>query len=78
MGPIMQLCSPQFTLIIHGSLPLNCQSYAQLHVMLLNSQEHKGNDATGELIGSLFNKLSTLLVVFVHSFGTEISIVHAG
>ena len=59
-------------------LLLNCLVYAQLHIVLLNSQEHQGNNTTREFIASLFNKLSALLARFVHSCGTGISIVHAG
>src|ERR1700730_11219148 len=51
--------------------------YAQLQIVLLNSQEHKGNNIARELIASLFNKLSTLLTRLVHSCGTGISVVDA-
>jgi hypothetical protein len=66
------------TLIIRGNLPSNCLFYVQLQILLLDSQEHEGNDAARELIDSLFEKLSTLLVMLVHPCGTEINVSHAG
>jgi hypothetical protein len=55
---------------------LNCLIYAQLQIVLLNGQEHKRNNATGELCGSLFNKFGTLLAGLVHFCGTRISVVY--
>jgi hypothetical protein len=60
------------------NLPSNCLFYVQLQILLLDSQEHEGNDAARELIDSLFEKLSTLLVMLVHPCGTEINVSHAG
>jgi hypothetical protein len=77
MGPVVGLCSPHSILIIRRNLPLNCLFYVQLQIVLLDSQEHEGNDAARELIDSLFEKLSTLLVMLVHPCGTEISVSHA-
>jgi hypothetical protein len=51
--------------------------YAQLQIVLLDSQEHQANNTARELVASLFDKLSTLLAGFVHSCGTGISVVHA-
>ena len=65
------------TLTMHRSLPLNCLFDTQLQIILLNSQEHDSNDAARELIGSLFNKLSTPLALLVHPCGTELSVEQA-
>jgi hypothetical protein len=77
MGPVMGLCSPHSTLIIHRNLLSNCLFYVQLQIVLLDSQEHEGNNTAQELIDSLFKKLSTLLIMLVHPCGTEISVAHA-
>jgi hypothetical protein len=77
MGPVVGLCSPHSTLIIRRNLLLNCLFYVQLQIVLLDSQEHEGNDAARELIDSLFEKLSTRLVMLVHPCGKEISVSHA-
>ena len=52
--------------------PFNGLLYAKLKVIFLYSQEHKGNYTLTECIGSCFNKISTLLVMLVHSYRTEI------
>ena len=74
MGP----CSLHSTLIIRSNLPSNCLFYVQLKIVLLDSQEHKGNDAAWQLIYSLFKKLSTLLFMLVHPCATEMSVAHVG
>jgi hypothetical protein len=61
---------------MHRSLPPNCLFNAQLQIFLLNSQQHDSNVATREFIGSLLNKLSTLLALLVHSCKTDLSIEH--
>jgi hypothetical protein len=61
------------------NLPSNCLFDVQLQILLLDSQEHEGNDAARKLIDSLFKKLGTLLVMLVHPCGgTEINVSHAG
>jgi hypothetical protein len=43
----------------------------------LNNEEHERNNITRELIGSFFNKLSTLSAGLVHVCGTEIRVAYA-
>jgi len=58
-------------LAICENSPFNCLLYAKLKVITLYSYEHKGNYAPTKCIGSHFNKISTLLVVLVHSYRIE-------
>jgi len=60
-------------LAIFENSPLNGSRYSELDVIALDSHEHKGNYACTECIGSHFNKISTPLVMPVHSYGTIIN-----
>jgi len=51
--------------------PFNGLLYAELKVITLYSQEHKGNHTPSECIGSHFNKISALLIMLVHSLQTN-------
>ena len=77
VGPVKGPWSSYSHPIIHGNLPFNSMLYVQLQIVLLYSQEHEVNNAARERIGCLFNKFTTLLVRFVHSCKTSMSIVHA-
>ena len=59
-------------LAIYESSPPNSLLYVQLKVIALYSQEHKGNCAHTECIGSHFNKIGTPLVMLVHFYRTGI------
>jgi hypothetical protein len=63
--------------LLHRNLPSNCLFYAQLQIILLNSQKNEGSGAAGEFIGSLLNKLSTPLALLVHLCETEISVAYS-
>ena len=60
-------------LAIFENSPFNGQLYTYLEVIALYSQEHKGNCAHAKCISSRFNKISTLLIGFVHIYGTDIT-----
>jgi hypothetical protein len=63
-------------LIISKNLPSNGIFYTQLQIMArLYSQQHQGNDAVTERIGSHFNKAITLLTGFVHPCKIELRTV---
>jgi hypothetical protein len=51
-----------------GNLPFNSFLYAELKVIALYSYEHKGNYIPTECIGGRFNKISTPLIMPVHSY----------
>ena len=55
-------------------LPFNSFPYAELKVIALYSCEHKGNYTPTERIDSHFDKISTKLIMLVHSCGTGINI----
>ena len=57
--------------------PFNAMLYIQLQIVLLYSQEHKVDSAARECIGSLFNKIGTLLSGLVHSCRRAIRGVYA-
>jgi len=59
-------------LTIYESSPFNSLLYAMLEVIALYRQEHERNYAPTECIGSHVNKISTPLIVLVHSYRTEI------
>ena len=54
-------------------LPFNSFLYAQLKVIALYSYEHKGNQTPTECIGGRVDKVSTPLIMLVHSWGTGIN-----
>jgi len=53
--------------------PFDGLLYAELEVITLYGQKHKGNYARTECIGSHFNKIGTSLIMLVHSYGTGIN-----
>jgi hypothetical protein len=57
--------------------PFNCLIYAELQIILLYSQEHEGEDAAREFIGSGLDKFRAPLAGLVHSYRTKISVAHA-
>jgi len=53
--------------------PFDGLLYAELEVIALYGQKHKGNYARTECIGSHFNEISTSLIMLVHSYRTGIN-----
>ena len=61
-------------LAIRKNSPFYGLLYTQLEVIALYSQEHNGNYPHTECISSRVNKIGTLLIGFVHFYGTAITI----
>jgi hypothetical protein len=61
---------------MHKNLPFNGLLYVQLQIILLYSQEYQCNRAARKGIGGHFEQISTPLATLVHSYATEINIVH--
>jgi len=65
---------PHRYLAIYENSPFNGLLYAKLKVISLYSHEHKGNHTPTECIGSNFNKVSTRLIMLVHSYRIELKV----
>jgi hypothetical protein len=74
----MGLCFFHSRLTMHKNLPYDGLFYVQLQTILLNSEEYECNRAARKRIGGHFEQVSTSLAMLVHSYATEISIVHVG
>src|SRR5947208_2242572 len=71
MGPKIGLHVNR-NLTICGNSPFNGLLYAELKVIALYGHEHKGNYAVTKCIGGHIDKISTRLIMLVHSYRTEV------